>query len=72
LGQGFLSQRTLSGWVFWHFTVSVTPEEMFAHAPSVADLKAVISEEAPAVVQAVWPLNVMQTRTLYVSRPMVE
>jgi len=52
--------------------VSVTPEEMFAHAPSVADLKAVISEEAPAVVQAVWPLNVMQTRTLYVSRPMVE
>ena len=41
-------------------------------AAVIAALMAVISEEAPAVVQAVWPLNVMQTRTLYVSRPIVE
>jgi hypothetical protein len=58
--------------VFWHFTVSVTPDAMFAQAPSVAARRAVISEEAPAVEQAVWPLNVMQIRTLYVSCPIVE
>jgi hypothetical protein len=45
---------------------------MFAQAPSVAARMAVISEEAPAVEQAVWPLNVMQIRTLYVSCPIVE
>jgi hypothetical protein len=58
--------------VFWHFTVSVTPEAISAQAPSVAALMAVISEEAPAILQDVWPLNVMQIRTLYVSRPIVE
>jgi hypothetical protein len=50
----------LLGVWFWHFTVSVTPATMSAHAPSVAVRMAAISDEADAVLQLEWPLNDMQ------------
>jgi hypothetical protein len=63
--QGLANQRTLCGVVFWHLTVSVTPPEMSAQAPSVAVRRAADSVEAEAILQAVWPLKVMHTRALY-------
>ncbi|MFZ0595136.1 MAG: hypothetical protein WAM39_32035 [Bryobacteraceae bacterium] len=50
----------LLGVWFWHFTLSVTPAAMSAHAPSVAVRMAAASEAADAVLQLDWPLNDMQ------------
>jgi hypothetical protein len=47
---GLASQRTLSGVVFWHFTVSVTPPVRSAQAPSVAERRAACSEEAEVIL----------------------
>jgi hypothetical protein len=49
--------------VFWHSTVSVTPEEMSAQAFSVAERSAACSLLAFTVLQAELPLKLMQTST---------
>jgi hypothetical protein len=54
--QGLDNQRVLCGTEFWHFTVSVTPEAISAHAPSVAVRSAAASDDADAVLQLVAPL----------------
>lgn len=54
--QGLDNQRVLCGTVFWHFTVSVTPDAISAHAPSVAVRSADASDEAEAVLQLEAPL----------------
>jgi hypothetical protein len=45
---------------------------MSAHAPSVAVRTAAVSDEADAALQLDWPLNDMQTSTLYCWWPKVE
>jgi len=66
LGAGVLfqtpyGQRTLSGGVLWHWLESVTPEEIWAQAFSVAVRSASSRVLADAVRQAWFPRNVMQT-----------
>src|SRR6476646_3048778 len=70
--QGLDNQRVLCGIAFWHFTVSVTPDAMAAHAPSVAVRSAAASDEAEAVLQLDSPLYAIQTCTRYFPRPTVE
>jgi hypothetical protein len=53
MSQGLFSQLTLCGEAFWQFTVSVTPEAMSAHAPSVAVRSAPASDTALATLHAV-------------------
>ena len=59
----FFNHRTLFGSVFWHLMVSSTPDEISAHAFSVADRTAAFSLFAFTLLQTVCPLNVMQTST---------
>jgi hypothetical protein len=66
-----LTHFTLPGGVFSQAMESVTPEAICAQAFSVAVRTACASVEAPAVRQAVRPLNVTQTSQRNLFMPMV-
>jgi hypothetical protein len=59
----------LSGGVLWHWLESVTPEEIWAQAFSVAVRSASSRVLAAAVRQVLFPRNVMQTSQRIRLRP---